>query len=104
MHDHAIRQLHGFVDIVGDEDDGVALRLPDAQQFAAHDEPGDGIERAERLVEQQHVGIDGQRARHFQPLLHAARKLRGIGFFEPYQADHLDVMRDAAARVPLGRA
>jgi hypothetical protein len=60
---------------VGDEDDGVALFAPDAQQFAAHDQPRDGIERAERLVEQQHVGFDGQGARHFEPLLHAARQV-----------------------------
>ena len=75
-HDDAVGKLDGFVDIVGDEDDGFALRLPDAQQFTAHDEAGDGIERAEGLVEKEHVGVDGQRARHFEPLLHAAGERR----------------------------
>ena len=36
-HDHdPIGELHRLVDIVRDEDDGLSLRLPDAQQLAAH--------------------------------------------------------------------
>ena len=54
-HHHPIGELHRFVDIVRDEDDRLALRLPDAQQFAAHDEPRDGIQRAKRLVQKEHV-------------------------------------------------
>ncbi len=94
-HDHAIGKLHGFVDIVRDEDDRLALRLPDAQQLAAHDQPGDGIERAERLVEKQHVGIDGERARDLHALLHAARKLLRVGVLEALEPDERDVVRDA---------
>ena len=94
-HDHAVGELHGFVDVVGDEDDGLALRLPDAQQFAAHDQAGDGIERAEGLVEEEHVGVHRQGARHFEPLLHAAGELGGIGLFKAFEADHLDVVGDA---------
>ena len=81
-HHDAVGELHRLVDVVGDEDDGLALGLPDAQQFAAHDEAGDGIERAEGLVEKEHVGIDGQGARHFEALLHAAGELGRIGFLE----------------------
>ena len=72
-HDHdPVGKLHRFVDIVGHKDNRLALGLPDAQQFAAHDEPGDGIERAEGFIEKEHVRIDGQGARYFEPLLHAA--------------------------------
>jgi hypothetical protein len=92
----AVRQLHGLVDIVGDEDDGVSLFAPDAQQLAAHDQPRDGIERPERLVEQQHVGFDGEGPRHFETLLHSARQLRGVRLLEADQADHFDVVRDPA--------
>ncbi len=81
-HDDAVGELHGLVDIVGDEDDGFALGLPDAQQFAAHDEAGDGIERAEGLVEKEHVGIDGERARYFEALLHAAGERRRDRLFQ----------------------
>src|SRR5262249_486972 len=49
--DDAIGQLDGLFDVVRDEHDGFALRLPDAQQLAPHDEAGDGIERAKGLVE-----------------------------------------------------
>ena len=94
--DHAVGELDGFVDIMGHEDDGLALGLPDAKQFAAHDEARDGVQRAERLVEEEHVRIDGQGARDFKPLLHAAGKLRRVSLFEPLQPDHLDVVRDAA--------
>ena len=93
--DHPIGQLHGFIDVVGHEDDRLALRFPDAQQLAAHDQPGDGIERAERLVEEQHVGIDGQRARDFHALLHAARELLRIRLLESLKTDQLDVVGDA---------
>ena len=71
------------------------LRLPDAQQLAAHDEPRDRVERAEGLVEESTSGFDGERARHLDALLHAARELVRIGLLEALEADELDVVRDA---------
>ncbi len=53
------------------------------------------IEGRERLVEQQHVGIDDKRARKADALPHAARKLLGIGGFEAVEADQID-RRDGA--------
>src|SRR5262249_11312534 len=50
-HDHAVGKLHGFLDIVRDEQDRFALGLPDAQQFAAHDETCNRIEGPEGLVQ-----------------------------------------------------
>ena len=38
---------------------------------------GLGVERAEGLVEQQHVGLGGQRPGDGHPLAHAARELAG---------------------------
>src|SRR6185437_1915145 len=69
---HPVRELNRFVDIVGHKDDRLALRLPDAKQFAAHDEARDRIERTEGLIEKKHVRIYRQGARDFEPLLHAA--------------------------------
>src|SRR5690348_17510411 len=40
--DDAVGELDGLVDVVGDEDDGLALGVPDAEQLAAHDEAGEG--------------------------------------------------------------
>ena len=68
---------------------------PDAEQLAAHDQPRDRVERAERLVEEQHVGIDGQGAGHLDALFHAPRELLRIGLLEALEADEIDVVRDA---------
>lgn len=62
------------------------------------------IRRAERFIEEQHVGIDGERPRHVRPLPHAAGKLRGV-FCEVrlFQADgeREAFRRPAARRLPL---
>ena len=41
------------------------------------------VERAERLVEQQHLRLDGERARERHPLPLAARELRRIALANP---------------------
>ncbi len=77
-HDHdTIGQLYGLVDIVRHENDGLVLGFPDAQQFAAHSEARDRIQRAKRLIEKEHVWVDGQCASNFEPLLHAAGEFGG---------------------------
>ena len=45
------------------------------------------VQRAERLVHQQHVGIDGQRSRDPDPLAHAARQLVRVVALEALQTD-----------------
>src|SRR5580692_6099665 len=94
-HDDAIGELNGFVDVVGDEDDGPSFRLPDAQQLAAHDDARDGVEGAEGLIEKENIGIDGERARYLEALPHASREVGWIGFFKALQPDQLDVVRNA---------
>jgi hypothetical protein len=76
--DDAVTQVQRLLQVVGDEQHG---RLPlgcDAQHLVLQRLPRHGIERAERLVHQQHGGVLGEAARDLQPLLHAARQLRGI--------------------------
>ena len=46
----AVGELDGLVDVVGDEQDRLALLLPDPHQVGAHLEPRDVVERPERLV------------------------------------------------------
>ncbi len=79
---------------MGDEEDGFALGLPDAKQFVAHDHAGDGVERAERLVEEHHVGIDGERAGDLDTLFHAAGEFMRVGLLKTFQSDHLDIVSD----------
>src|SRR5258708_27632745 len=74
-HDHAIRQIDGLVDVVGDEDDRLARAAPDVEQERLHLVARLHVERGERLVHQEDPGTPAQRARDGHPLLHAARQL-----------------------------
>jgi hypothetical protein len=51
--DHLIGQVNGFRDRMGHEQHRGAGLLADAQQQIIHFEPGELVERAERLVHQQ---------------------------------------------------
>ena len=59
------------------------------------------VDRRERLVEQQHVGIDRQRARQADALAHAAGELVRIFVLEAGKADLGDVV--AGDLLALGR-
>ncbi len=60
------------------------------------------VEGRERLVEQQHLGIERQRASQRDPLPHAARELRRLAIAGVEQADHLEAGLDVRA-APLRR-
>ena len=80
--DDAVGELQRLFLVVGDEDGGVAGAVVDlaqpAAQFAAHLR----VERAERLVEQQHARLDGQRAGQRHALALAAGQLRRIALLQ----------------------
>ena len=54
-----------------------ARLAPEPLELVVQHVAGHGVERAERLVHQQHVGFLGQRARQRDPLAHAAGELVG---------------------------
>ena len=93
---------------MGDEDAGdVELVVQPAQpaaQLLAHL----GVERAERLVEQQHLGLDGQRAGQRDALALAAGELgreavgQPVELHQPQQLVHL--LRGSAPRPAAARA
>ena len=56
-----IGHLHRFIDVVTDEQNGLAQALLHAQKFVLDDLAIDGIERRKRLVHQQHRRIHGER-------------------------------------------
>ena len=68
----AVGQQHGLGYRMGDEIDGLWIFLADAQQFEAHLLTRERVERAERLVHQQHARIGDKRAADRDALLHAA--------------------------------
>src|SRR5450755_2751465 len=53
--DDPLAQPDSLADVVRDENDAVAGRLPDPGEFVVHDVPGDRVQGSERLVHQQHV-------------------------------------------------
>ena len=71
-----------------------------AAQFFAHL----GVERAKRFVEQQHPGLDGQRARQRNSLALAARQLRGIAIGKPVQLHKLQKFHHPASDLGIGGA
>ncbi len=90
-HQHAIGEEYGFGDAVRDEQHGLTLLLPDAQQLDVEMIAGERIERAERFVHQQHRRSEHQRLPDRGALLHAAGQFMRIALletFEPQQLEH----------------
>ena len=88
--------------VVGDEDRRDAELALQRKQFGAHVHPQLGIEIRQRLVEQQHLGLDRDGARERDALLLAAGELvrpARAEFGEAHQVERGgDVARDLVAR------
>jgi hypothetical protein len=89
---------------VRDEQDGLAGRLPDPQQLVLQRLPGLRVQRSERFVHQQHLGIEGEAAGDGDTLLHAAGKLVRKPVGEALQTDQLQVMLGPFAAHRSGQA
>ena len=63
-----------------------------------------GVERTERLVEQQDARLDGQRARERDALALAAGQLAGIAIGQPVQLNEIEQLLHARADLRLGLA
>src|ERR1700730_15672648 len=72
-HDDAVGEEDGLVDLVGNEEHRLAGLVPDLEQLLLHELARLGIERGERLVHEQDLGVGGERAGQVTALLHAAR-------------------------------
>jgi hypothetical protein len=75
QHDHPFCHADRLADVVGDEDRGLALAPQNLRHLVGQCQPGLGIERRERLVEQHHVRLGGERAGKCDALAHAAGEL-----------------------------
>ena len=100
-HDDAVRELERLLLIVRDEHAGHVQLVVQPAQPAPQLLPHPGVERAERLVEQQHARLDGERARERHALPLAAGELRRIALGEPVE---LHERRAARARGRGSRA
>jgi hypothetical protein len=75
MHVDRVGEEHALAQVVRDQDDVELLRRVQVAQRAPQLFAREGVERAEGLVEQQHLGLVDQRAADAGALLHAARQL-----------------------------
>ncbi len=86
-------------EVVRDEDHRLADLLLEPHDLVLHVAADERVERAERLVVEHHLRVDGERARDADALLHAARELVGelVGdVLEPDEREDL-----ARPRVPV---
>ena len=93
---HAVGERGCVLEIVRDEDDREAQLAKEVVELAAHGRPGMGVERRERLVEEQHVRVAGERPRERDALTLAARDLPGPGIGEPSDPEPLEQPVDRA--------
>src|SRR5579875_108871 len=77
QHQDTVGQGQGFVDIVGNQQHRRPVTLPQAQHQAVHADPGERVQGAERLVEEQQAGSTDQRAGQRHPLRLTAGKGEG---------------------------
>ena len=97
QHD-AVGQEHGLGDRVRDQHDRRVGGAGDALELHVHLVARHRVERPERLVHQQDLGVVAQRARDRDALAHAARELARQRLLEALQADELaELVRTPAA-------
>src|SRR5258708_31962136 len=75
-----------------DKDDSHLGAPPHRVQLLLHLLARQGVERAERLVHQQDLGVSHERANYGEALLHAARELIGVTVTEIPEANETKVM------------
>ena len=57
-----------------DHEHGLAILLPQAHQLILQLQAGEGVQQAERLIQQQDFGLEGKGPRNAHPLAHAGRQ------------------------------
>ena len=77
-HRHPVAEQHGLVDVVGHEHDGLPELPLQPAELLLEPRAHHRVDRAERLVHQQHRRIRGERPGHADPLPLAAGELVGI--------------------------
>ena len=93
FHEHnAVSEVEGFVDVVGDEDDGPLFLFPDAGSFLLHEKASLGVKLTKGLVQKHDAGGIGVGSGNADTLLHAAGKLVGIVLFETREAHKVYVV------------
>mmetsp|Transcript_13743 Transcript_13743/g.23394 ORF Transcript_13743/g.23394 Transcript_13743/m.23394 type:complete len:505 (-) Transcript_13743:846-2360(-) len=99
----AVGQNDGLVHVIGDQHTGLFVSFPNALDFVGQIGAGQRVQRRQRLIQQQHLGVHRQGAGHIHPLAHAPRQLGGTTPRCMGQADHANVMGDLLGPLGLGQ-
>ena len=92
----AVRHLHRLLLVVRDQHGRHVERVVQVAQPLAQLRAHLRVERAERLVEQQHLGLDRQRPGQRHALALAARELRRVALAQVRQPDQFEQLVDPA--------
>jgi hypothetical protein len=99
QHRNPVGEREGFFLIVADEQKSDAHAALEVFELGAHLLAQTRVQCGERLVQQQHVRLDDQRARQGHPLLLAAGEFRGNARFFSGQLEQLERLTHAAGDV-----
>ena len=99
-----VAHLHGLVDVVGDQDDGLVELVLEPQELVLQPRPDDRVDGRERLVHQQHRRVGGQRPRDADPLLLAPGELVrvAVGVHVGVESDQGEQLARPLARLAFG--
>src|SRR4051794_13198592 len=89
------REIDPFIDVMGDEDDGETELPPQRAHELLQTDARQRIDRAERLVHQQHGRTAPERAGDRHALLHAGRQLPRIVWLEARELHEADELTGA---------
>ena len=92
-----VGDVHRLLLVVRDEDRRHVHLVVQAAQPGAQLLAHARVERAERLVEEEHLRLDGERARERHALPLAAGELRGVAVGRARELDELEQLVDALA-------
>ena len=95
--------LHRLVDVVGDQQHGLAELALQPQELVLQPAADHRVDRAERLVHQQHGRVGGQGPGHADPLTLAAGELVRVAVGELGRVEADQVASARRARVLRGR-
>ena len=89
-----VAEADGLLDVVGDEDDGLGQPGLDVEELVLKATADDRIDRAERLVHQQDVGVGSQRPGYADALALSAGELVRVAVgegarLEPHRVEQL---------------
>src|SRR5579859_4985681 len=97
--EHAVSQSDCFTDIMGYKQDRLVGRRPDGLKLSMQSITGQGIQRPEWLIHEQHRRVNCQRPRDSDPLAHSAGELMDITLFKAVQMHSLN--ETSSNRSPL---